>query len=190
MSKIGYARCSTLLQELDVQRDALTAAGCERIFEDRGVSGRKAARPGLDACVDFLRRGDVLVVTRLDRLGRSVPHLVGTVEMLRQSGVDFCCTEQAINTTTAAGKMFFVILAAIAEFEADLLRERVNDGLRAARARGRVGGRPYALSAQQVLIAKTMRASREPDGRSTFTMQEIAAELGCSKPTVYRALER
>jgi DNA invertase Pin-like site-specific DNA recombinase len=181
--RIGYARVSTADQHPEAQHDALQAAGCERIFTDKGISGKLASRPQWDACLDYLRPGDVLVVTKLDRLGRSVKHLVDLGLMLADRGIDLVVTQQGIDTTTPAGKLLFHLLASIAEFEADLISERTRDGLAAARARGRQGGRPAKLNARQVSVMRQMYASRE------HTIGEIASTFGVSHMTVYRHLD-
>src|SRR5256885_1412091 len=137
MARIGYARCSTSDQHPEAQADRLRADGCERIFTDTGVSGRKASRPEWDKCLDHLREGDILVVVRLDRMGRSVANLIDVVTSLKTRGVQFRAIDQGIDTTTPAGKFFFHVLAALAEMEADINHERTMDGLAAARARGR-----------------------------------------------------
>jgi DNA invertase Pin-like site-specific DNA recombinase len=139
--KIGYARVSTLDQSHDLQTDALNKAGCIRIFVET-ASGAKTDRPELAKALDYLRSGDTLVVWKLDRLARTVKQLIETVAALDAKGVHFVCTTQAIDTSTPMGKMFFHILAALAEFERDMLRERTNAGVAAARERGRIGGRP------------------------------------------------
>jgi DNA invertase Pin-like site-specific DNA recombinase len=182
MGRIGYARVSTNDQHPEAQADQLTAAGCERIFTDHGVSGKLAKRPQWDACLAFLRPGDALVVTKLDRMGRSVKHLVDVGLSLRDRGVDLVVTQQGIDTTTAAGRMMFHVLAAIAEFEADLISERTIDGLTAARARGRKGGRKAKLSPRQVKLAREMYDSRE------HTVEQIGQTFGVSRQTVYRHL--
>ena len=182
-NRIGYARVSTTDQNPEAQHDALNAAGCDKIFTDHGVSGKLARRPQWDACQAYLRPGDVLVVTKLDRLGRSVKHLVDLGLSLRDRGIDLVVTQQGIDTTTPAGKLLFHLLAAIAEFEADLISERTRDGLAAARARGRKGGRPPKVNARQATLIRQMYASRE------HTIKEIADTFGVSHMTVYRHLE-
>src|SRR6266545_5471384 len=138
---VGYARVSTLEQNLDLQKDALTKAGCERIFTDR-ISGAKSERPGLTDALEFVREGDVLVVWKLDRLGRSLQQLIETVTGLAARGIEFRSLTEQIDTTTPGGKLIFHIFGSLAEFERDLIRERTKAGLTAARARGRIGGRP------------------------------------------------
>jgi DNA invertase Pin-like site-specific DNA recombinase len=141
---VGYARVSTVDQRLDLQQDALRDAGCERIFTDT-ASGAKAARPGLTAALETCRAGDILVVWKLDRLGRSLTHLVETVHALATRGIGFRSLQEQLDTTTSGGKLIFHIFASLAEFERDLIRERTNAGLAAARARGRKGGRPLGV---------------------------------------------
>src|SRR5437764_6988199 len=142
--RIGYARVSTLDQNLDLQEDALKAAGCEKIYTDK-AGGTRAERPGLERALADLRPGDQLVVWKLDRLGRSLKHLIETVNDLRDRGVGFQSVQEAIDTTTSGGKLIFHVFGALAEFERDLIRERTRAGLQAARARGRQGGRPRSL---------------------------------------------
>ena len=140
---IGYARVSTAEQTLALQQDALTKAGCERLFTDT-VSGSQTQRPGLDEVLDFLRPGDTLVVWRLDRLGRSLRHLIDTITLLQERKIGFKSLQEQIDTTTSGGKLVFHIFGALAEFERDLIRDRTQAGLQAARNRGRLGGRPKA----------------------------------------------
>lgn len=182
MTLLGYARVSTPDQATDGQRDALTAAGCERIFTDV-ASGKLARRRQLDALLDYARAGDVVVITKLDRLGRSVAHLVELAGVLQSRGVDLRVLHQGIDTTTPGGRLTFHILASIAEFERDLISERTRDGLQAARARGRKGGRRPALSAAKVAHARTLRDGGE------HTMTQIAELVGCSRATLYRVLD-
>lgn len=182
MTTIGYARVSTADQTTDGQHDALTEAGCERIFTDV-ASGKLARRPQLDALLDYARPGDVLTITKLDRLGRSVAHLVELAGVLAGLGVDLRVLHQGIDTTTPGGRLTFHILASIAEFERDLISERTNDGLAAARARGRKGGRPPALSPAKLAHARQLRDAGE------HTMTQIAELVGCSRATLYRALD-
>lgn len=181
MALIGYARVSTRDQHLDSQLDVLTRAGCVRIFQDT-ASGTLARRPQLDAALAFLRAGDVLVVTRLDRLGRSVKHLKDVAEFLQNQGVGLQALEQGIDTSSAGGRLFFHMLAAIAEFERDLISDRTRDGLAAARARGRHGGRP-----QKLTPAKIAKARQWYDA-GQMTVDEIGKALGVSRATIYRAL--
>jgi DNA invertase Pin-like site-specific DNA recombinase len=176
---IGYARVSTTDQNLDLQQDALHMAGCERIFTDT-ASGAKADRPGLAAALAACRAGDVLVVWKLDRLGRSLPHLVETVQTLADRQVGFRSLQEQIDTTTSGGKLIFHIFASLAEFERDLIRERTNAGLTAARARGRTGGRPKGVDEKK---RKTVLALKD---NPSYTVQEICTMVGISRNTYYR----
>src|SRR3712207_2617389 len=156
---IGYARVSTLDQTLALQQDALTTAGCEQLYTDT-VSGPVTERPGLTQALSHLRAGDTLVVWRLDRLGRSLPHLIETVSALVHRGVGFCSLQEQIDTTTSGGKLVFHVFGALAEFERDIIKERTQAGLKAARARGRVGGRRHRLSSREVTQLRTLAADR------------------------------
>ncbi len=180
---LGYARVSTPDQELALQLDELGAAGCDRIFSDV-ASGAKTERPELVKLLDYAREGDTIVVWKLDRLGRSLKHLVTTVESLKDRGVHFRSLREGIDTSTPAGKLVFHIFASLAEFERDLIIERTNAGLAAARARGRLGGRRRSLNPRQVQTLFAMYDSREHHVRA------IAETLGTSTATVYRELER
>src|SRR4051812_34269994 len=146
---IGYARVSTTDQTIALQQDALTAAGCQELYTDT-VSGSLAERSGLTQALSHLRLGDTLVVWRLDRLGRSLPHLIETVRQLQERGIAFQSLQEQIDTTTSGGKLVFHVFGALAEFERDLIRERTHAGLTAARKRGRLFGRPRVLSPQRV----------------------------------------
>jgi len=179
---IGYARVSTDDQNAQLQTDALKAAGCVKVFTDT-ASGSLASRPQLDKMIDQLRPGDVVVVWRLDRLGRSLKNLIALVEDLAEAGVGFRSLSESIDTTTANGKLFFSIMGALAEFERDLIRERTMAGLAAARARGRVGGRPPVMTPEKVAVARQMYDSKE------HTVEAIAKTLGVSRKTIYRHLE-
>jgi DNA invertase Pin-like site-specific DNA recombinase len=176
---IGYARVSTLEQSLDLQKDALKRAGCERVFEDR-ESGARAERPGLARALEALRPGDTLVVWKLDRLGRSLKHLVETVQSLGERGVGFQRLQESLDTTTSGGKLVFHVFAALAEFERDLIRERTQAGLAASRARGRRGGRPKGRDERkrQAAIALSQDRSR--------SVTEICRMLGISRTSFYR----
>ena len=187
--RIGYGRVSTTDQSLDAQRDALQAAGCDQVLVDR-ASGKLASRPELDKALLIAREGDQLVVTKLDRLGRSLEHLISLSNELQARGVDLVVIDQGIDTSTAVGRMFFQILGAIAEFEHALMAERTRDGLAAARARGRTGGQRPKLSPRQARIAQEMYEALGSDGRRAHTVAEIAAEFGVSRPTIYRHLQR
>lgn len=182
---IGYARVSKAdgSQDHALQQDALIAAGVKPtdIYEDK-ITGSRDDRPGLDACLKALRKGDVLVVWKLDRLGRSLRHLVNTVEELAEKGVGFKVLAgqgAAIDTTTPAGKFFFGVFASLAEFERELIRERTKAGIASARARGRVGGRKHALSKSQV------RQAQAAIGKPETVVTELCEELGVSRSTLY-----
>lgn len=180
---IGYARVSTDDQNLDLQIDALVAAGCTKnnIYKDK-VSGAKIERPGLNQCLDVLSTGDVLVVWRLDRLGRSMVHLVSLVEQLRAKEVGFkSLCDGAIDTTTASGELIFNIFSSMAQFERRLIQERTQAGLSAARARGRKGGRPKVESSK-IMAVKQMHQDK------SLSIEEICKVLKISKPTLYRYL--
>lgn len=176
---VGYARVSTASQVLDRQVDALNEIGCERVFTDHGVSGLAASRPGLDACLDYLRSGDTLAVQALDRLGRRTSALLRLVDDLAGRGVSLRILNLGVDTGTPAGQAFLTIAAALSQMERDVLTERTRQGLAAARARGRVGGRPRVLTDEQVRVAADWRCS----GRS---WAEIARLLGSSERTVRR----
>lgn len=180
---IGYARVSTADQTLALQQDALKQAGCERIFKDV-ISGSIRERPGLSEALDHSRRGDVLVVWKLDRLGRSLAHLIEVVQTLESSGIGLLSLQEKLDTTSAGGKLIFHIFGALAEFERSLIRERTNAGLAAARARGRVGGRPKRLSDDQVRMAQQLLEDPKT------TAQQVADALHVSRTTLYRAVKR
>ncbi len=181
MSRIGYARVSTHLQNKELQLDALNKAGCERIFEDE-ETGSKQERKGLNEAVAFLRPGDTLVVWKLDRAGRSLQHLIELLNTLKMHSVEFLSLTEQIDTSTAGGKLIFHLMAALAEFERDLIRERTNAGLAAARARGRLGGRPRKLQNGKPAMARRLHADK------THSIDEICTTLGISRPTLYRYL--
>lgn len=177
--RIGYARVSTDDQHLDLQRDALTRAGCSAIYEE-AASGKSAARPELEQCRKALRAGDTLVVWRLDRLGRSLPDLVQIVADLERQGVGFESLTERIETGSAAGRLVFHVFAALAEFERGLIRERTQAGLAAARARGRAGGRRPKLDEQQVREIKVLL--RDPG----IQVANVARRYGVSRTTLYK----
>ncbi len=188
--RIGYGRVSTRDQNPDSQRDALAAANCDEIFVDN-ASGKLASRPELDKALLVAKRaGDKLVITKLDRLGRSLEHLIALSRDLQARGVDLVVLDQGVDTSTAAGRMFFQTLGAIAEFEHALMSERTRDGLDAARARGRTGGQKPKLTARQAKIAQDMYDELGDDGRRAHTVQHIANEFGVTRPTIYRHLQR
>ena len=185
--RIGYGRVSTRDQHPGAQRDALAAAGCEQVFTDT-ASGKLARRPELDCALLVARPGDQLVITKLDRLGRSLEHLIELSHQLEDRGVDLVVLDQGIDTSTAVGRMFFHVLGAIAEFEHALMSERTRDGLAAARSRGRTGGQKPKLTVRQARIARDMYEEKGADGRRAYTVQQIADEFGVTRPTIYRHL--
>ena len=175
---IGYARVSTQDQNLELQIDALTKAGCLRLFDDK-MSGSRAERPGLAKALDMLREGDTLVVWKLDRLGRSVKNLVDLVGQLRTQGVQFKSLTDAIDTGTPSGRFFFHVMASLAEMERELIVERTRAGLDVARKLGRKGGRKPKMTASKIESAKKLLASGVPP-------KDVAKNLGVSVPTLYR----
>jgi DNA invertase Pin-like site-specific DNA recombinase len=180
VANIGYARVSTADQDPALQLDALAKADCERVFQDQS-SGAKADRPGLAAAIAFARSGDILVVWKLDRLGRSLPHLIETVNMLEARGVGFRSLTEAIDTTTPGGRLVFHIFGALGQFERDLIRERTRAGLVAAVARGRKGGRAPVVTEDKLRRAKALLAQG-------FTVREAAARIKVGKTALYAAL--
>ncbi len=174
----GYVRVSTQDQHLDLQREALTKAGCQKIFEDK-ASGSRAERPGLHHLLEMLREGDTLVVWKLDRLGRSVKHLVDLVSDLARQGMHFKSLTDAIDTSTPSGRFFFHVMASLAEMERDLTVERTRAGLEAARQLGRIGGRKRQMTDSKIKSAKKLLASGIPP-------RDVAKNLGVSIPTLYR----
>jgi DNA invertase Pin-like site-specific DNA recombinase len=178
---IGCARVSTHDQTLNLQQDALTKAGCTKIFTDT-ASGAKAERKGLEEALAYVRKGDTLVVWRLDRLGRSLPHLITTMTDLEERGIGFKSLTENIDTTTSGGKLIFHIFGALAEFERNLIRERTQAGLVAAHARGKRGGRPKALTTRQLGIARDLYDKRHP-------IVEICRTLKISRATLYRSIK-
>jgi DNA invertase Pin-like site-specific DNA recombinase len=179
---VGYARVSTYEQTLNLQQDALTKVGCTKIFIDT-ASGARAERKGLEQALTYIRKGDTLVVWRLDRLGRSLPHLITTMSDLEERGIGFKSLTENIDTTTSGGKLIFHIFGALAEFERNLIRERTQAGLTAARARGKRGGRPHALIARQRAIAQSLY----DDPKNSIA--EICRTLKISKTTLYRYIK-
>src|SRR5919197_4244076 len=179
---IGYARISTQDQTLNLQKDALEKLGCKKIFTDT-ASGAQAERKGLEEALEYVREGDILVVWRLDRLGRSLKHLIETITELNNRKIGFKSIQENIDTTTSGGKLVFHIFGALAEFERDLIRERTNAGLQAARARGRKGGRPKALTPK-----KTAHA-RELYNNKNNSISEICKTLNISRTTLYRYIK-
>lgn len=181
MARIGYARVSTTDQHLGLQKDALRLAGCARIFEDHGVSGGESKRGGLSGVLRTLRKGDVLVVWRLDRLGRSVGHLVQIITKLQKRGIGFRSLTESIDTESAGGRMVFHVLAAMAEFERSIIRERTVAGIAAARLRGQRHGRKRALTDEQCLAAYEDIGGGEPWDR-------VASRLHVHPRTLKRAI--
>lgn len=180
---IGYARVSTQDQNLELQLDALIAAGCEQTFQEK-ITGKKKERPELNICLKTLRAGDVLVVWKLDRLARSLKDLVEIISELESKGVGFKSITESIDTTSPSGKLIFHIFGALAEFEHSLIRERTLEGLKAARARGRKGGRKPAMTAQDVKKAAAML--KDP----MITKREVAEHFGVSRLTLNKSLQR
>jgi DNA invertase Pin-like site-specific DNA recombinase len=181
--KIGYARVSTDDQNMSLQLDALVAAGCEKVFQDE-ISGAATKRPGLDAALAALQPGDVLTVWRLDRLGRSTPHLVTVVNDLAQRGIGFQSITEAMDTTTAGGELIFHVMAALAQFERRLIAERSRAGIAAARRRGKHLGRPADLTPEKVDHARQMIDNGE---QSVSGMAKI---IGVHRVTLHKALKR
>ena len=178
---IGYARVSTQDQTLDLQTDALKQAGCEKLFTDT-TSGAKSERPGLQEAMNHLRAGDTLVVWRLDRLGRTLKHLIATITDLSDRGIGFKSLQENMDTTTSGGKLIFHIFGALAEFEREVIRKRTNAGLQAARARGRLGGRPKIQTndPKKIALAKQLY----DDGN--MPVKEICDTLHIGRSTLYR----
>ena len=184
MALIGYARVSTQDQNLHLQKDALTKAGCEKIFTDT-ISGSTQERKGLDEALSFLRSGDTLVVWKLDRLGRTMKHLIDTVTQLKDKGIGFKSLTENIDTTTPGGKLIFHVFGSLAEFERDLIRERTQAGLLAARARGRNGGRPKSPFSDEKKLAMAQKMYTD----KTIPVKDILTNLGIKKTTFYKYLK-
>lgn len=183
--KIGYARVSTKDQNLDLQLDELRKVGCDKIYKDFGVSGSKATRPELDKMLGDLRSGDVVVIWKIDRLGRSLKDLVTLVEEFKKQDIGLQSLHDPIDTTTSHGMLIFSIFASLAEFERNVIRERTKAGLESARARGRIGGRPKGLSQEaqkKSIIAKTLYESQQ------HSIKDICDQLTISKKTLYSYL--
>ena len=183
MAKIGYARVSTADQNDDSQVDELEAYGCDKIFIDHGVSGKHASRPELDKALGYMREGDVLVVTRLSRAMRSLKDLLALAEDLRGRGIGLVVLKQQIDTTTPTGRLVFHILGAIDEFQRELIVEGTREGLAAAKARGKLGGRKPSYTEHQARTARSLHAQGE------LTAEEIGRVIGVSRATVYRMLK-
>ena len=180
---IGYCRISTAEQNLDLQIQALKEAGCEKIFEEV-ASGAKDDRPKLKESIEYARKGDVIVVWKLDRLSRSLKHLIETVNDLEKREIGFRCITQQLDTTTPSGKLIFHVFGAISEFERSLIRERTSAGLKVARARGRLGGRPKVLDQEKITIAQSLY----DDGKTT--VEKICETLNISRATFYRHVKQ
>jgi DNA invertase Pin-like site-specific DNA recombinase len=180
---IGYCRISTADQNLDLQIQALKEAGCEKIFEEV-ASGAKDDRPKLKEAIEYARKGDVIVVWKLDRLSRSLKHLIETVNDLEKREIGFKCITQNLDTTSPSGKLIFHVFGAISEFERSLIRERTAAGLKVARARGRLGGRPKVLDLEKITIAQSLY----DDGKTT--VEKICSTLGISRATFYRYVKQ
>jgi len=178
--KIGYARVSTDDQNLDLQIDALNLASCEQIYKEYASGKNTKARPELENCLKSLRAGDTLVVWRLDRLGRSLSDLVKIVTELEAKNIGFESLTEKIDTITSTGKFVFHVFAALAEFERNIIRERTLAGMKAARARGKLGGRPPKLSEGEMAMAKSLIKAND------VPISEIARQLGVSRTTLYR----
>ncbi len=177
--KIGYARVSTQEQNLDLQIDALTAHGCEKIYQEH-KSGKNTERPELESCLKALRAGDLLCVNKLDRLGRNLADLIRIVSDLEKQGIGFVSLSENIDTSTPSGVLTLHIFSALSEYERSLIRERTNAGISAARDRGRIGGRPSKLTGKNLAMAKDLMANKDND------VSEIAKKFGVSRATLYR----
>jgi len=175
---IGYARISQDTQSINLQTDALTAAGCEKTFSDT-MSGSRNDRPGLKEALEFARAGDCLCVWRLDRLGRTLPHLIALMQELEHREIGFRSLMEAIDTTTPGGRLTYNLFASLAEFERSVLRERTRAGLAAARQRGRLGGRPKSMTQEKFDAARNLLNAGTP-------ARDVATALGLSTPTIYR----
>jgi DNA invertase Pin-like site-specific DNA recombinase len=182
---VGYARVSTQDQTLALQKDALEQAGCERLFTD-SASGVKAERRGLEEALEYVRPGDTLVVWKLDRLGRSLKHLIQTISGLQERGIGFRSLTEHIDTTTSGGKLIFHVFGALAEFERDIIRERTQAGLAAARARGRQGGRPRSAALADLKKVAMAQALYNDKANS---IADICKTLRVSRATLYRYLQ-
>lgn len=179
--KVGYARVSTREQDAAMQAEALAAAGCEKIFEET-ASGAQRDRPELANALEYLRKGDVLVVWKLDRLARSLKQLIDTVEELERRGIGFVSLTESIDTTTPGGRLIFHVFGALAEFERELIRERTNAGLKSAKARGVKLGRPKALEGEALNVAKALLKA------GNMSAAEVAEHVGVSRATLYRSV--
>jgi DNA invertase Pin-like site-specific DNA recombinase len=178
---VGYARVSTQEQNLDLQLDALKEAGCEKLFTEK-ASGAQRDRPELSAALDYMRRGDTLVVWKLDRLARSLKQLIETIDRLETHGIGFKSLTEAIDTTTPGGRLIFHIFASLAEFERSIIKERTRAGLLAAKKLGKIGGRPPSLKAEDLVAARALLKDEN------ITVEDVAKRLSVSPSTLYRHL--
>ncbi|MEV3927686.1 recombinase family protein [Actinomadura coerulea] len=185
--RIGYGRVSTRDQSPDSQRDALEAAGCAKVFIEK-ASGRLDRRPELDKALEYARAGDTFVITRLSRAARNLRHLLELADLLREREIELEVLKQGIDTKSPTGRLVFHLFGAIDEFQRELIVEGTREGLAAARARGRKGGRPAAMTELQVIQARRMYDERGDDGKRAYTVQQIAETFGVGRATVYRHL--
>jgi DNA invertase Pin-like site-specific DNA recombinase len=186
--RIGYGRVSTRDQNPDSQHDALTEAGCTKLFVEK-VSSKLDERPELEKALAYARAGDTFVITRLARAARNLRELIDLVDTLKARGIDLVVLKQGIDTTTPTGRLVFHVIGAIDEFTRELIVEATHEGLAAARARGRVGGRPAAMTELQIRQARAMYDERGPDDKRRFTVQQIADTFGVGRATIYRHLD-
>lgn len=182
--KIGYARVSTDYQSLDLQIDALKEEGCMQIFQDEGLSGALILRPGLEEALNSLKEGDTLIVWRLDRLGRSLQHLIDIVNLLGNKNINFKSLNESIDTATSGGELLFHIMGALAQFERKLISERTKAGLEATKRRGKKLGRPFSLTQEQINHAQ------EVTSKGNQTISEMASILGVHRSTLHRSFKR
>lgn len=182
--RIGYARVSTADQKLRMQLDALNAVNCDAIFKDHGVSGARSSRPGLDDMLAYIRPGDTVVVFKLDRLGRSVLHLADLLVKFRNEDIHFCSLSEGVNTTTPGGKLVYHLFSAFAEFQRDIIIENTREGMRAAKRRGSLIGRPRSLSADSAMEAHRQIAQKGA------RREDVARNLGVCRMTLDRAIKR
>ena len=180
--KVGYARVSTLDQSLDMQMDALKKENCKKIFQDH-ASGVKSNRDGLERALDFMRGGDTLVVWKLDRLGRSLKHLIDIISLLNEKGMYFKSLQESIDTSSSGGKLIFHVFGALAEFERDMISDRTLAGVAAAKERGRVSGRPRKLNENNRALALSLMEDK------SYSAKDVCKTLGISKTTLYRNLQ-
>ena len=180
--KVGYARVSTIDQNIDMQMDALRRENCREIFQDH-ASGIKSDRDGLERALEFMQEGDTLVVWKLDRLGRSLKHLIDIITLLNEKGMYFKSLQESIDTSSSGGKLIFHVFGALAEFERDMISERTIAGMAAAKERGRVGGRPRKLNENNRALALSLMEDK------SYSAKDVCRTLGISKTTLYRNLQ-